>query len=110
MSMLFKVEMPPLLALITSNLDRGSKVMLLFKNYSNESFSTIMISIKLALNSTTSVTVSNPTIYNPFVETISRVFFKQVILRDVKSIVKGKRPGHAFSDFHRLLSVLPRTV
>ena len=28
----------------------------------------------------------------------------------MKSLVKGKRPGHAFSDFHRLLSVLPRTV
>ncbi len=64
--MLFKVEMPPLLALIMLNLDRGSKVMLLSKNYSNESFSTIMISIKLALNLTTSATVSNPLNYNPF--------------------------------------------
>jgi hypothetical protein len=33
-----------------------------------------------------------------------------VILRDVKAIQKGKRPGHSFSDFNRLLSVLPRTV
>lgn len=31
-------------------------------------------------------------------------------MRDVKAILKGKRPGHSFSDFHRLLSVLPRTV
>ena len=62
MNMLFKGEMPPLLALITSNLDRDSKVMLLFKNYSSESFSTIMISIKLARNSTISETVSNPLI------------------------------------------------
>jgi hypothetical protein len=28
----------------------------------------------------------------------------------VKAILKGKRPGHTFSDFHRLLSVVPRTV
>jgi hypothetical protein len=38
------------------------------------------------------------------------VFFKQVILRDVKAILKGKRPGHSFSDFHRLMGVVPRTV
>jgi hypothetical protein len=57
MNIIYKEEMPRLLALIMSNLDRGLKVMHLFKNYTSESFSTTMISIMHVHNSITLVTV-----------------------------------------------------
>jgi hypothetical protein len=57
MNIICKVETPLLLALIMSNLDRDSKVIILFKNYTRESFSTTMISNNPAPNLTTSVTV-----------------------------------------------------
>lgn len=43
-------------------------------------------------------------------QTISRAFFKQVILQDVQGILRGnKQPGLGVSEFHRLMLVVPRT-
>ncbi len=47
---------------------------------------------------------------NVYIETISRMYFKQVILTDVPAIHKGKRQGEYVSDFHKLINVVPRSV
>ena len=45
-----------------------------------------------------------------YIETISRMYFKQVILTDVPAMHKGKRQGEYVTDFHKLMNVVPRSV